>query len=252
MGSTPTSFKAWAASRSCRIIMNSSLEMYSLQSSSSRDSTCCNFSVTAFTTMPSFSASETALTTSQSTPISMFITVSAERTMKTKYSTKQKKLLSSRVSHMKARLSRNTPWISSEKKEVPTVSKWVSPAGVPMASCVKAMANMYMTTSKRNMTVNTERMPATMPLTRIISSGIILMRRAIRVSLSSLKSRRMVTFPSTPRAPAPPKAAMIAVMSQVSMTIMKTSAESKTNQASRRQSRLYLNALKRTNHSKEK
>mmetsp|Transcript_105598 Transcript_105598/g.327888 ORF Transcript_105598/g.327888 Transcript_105598/m.327888 type:complete len:254 (-) Transcript_105598:286-1047(-) len=250
-GSTSTSFRALATSACWRIVMNSVREMRSSWSSSSCERTLCSFSVTLPTCSASFSASATALTTSQRMPMSMFIRVSADREMNMRKSTKQTALSSRMAVHMSSRLSRKTPWISKVYMEVETESKKRLPRSDPAASCVKAIAKTYMKAVMRNRTVMTDRMADNMPLTRISSSGMTRIIRTMRVSLRSLKSLRMETLLKLSE-PSTPAMTITMVKIHVSPTIMNTKQESKTNQASRRQSLVRRKDMKRTSHSKEK
>lgn len=97
----------------------------------------------------------------------------------------------------------------------------------------------------------TERDAATMPLMRIMSSGIDRSMRARRVRRIRRKIRRSDALPGMPPPPAPCER-RIRLTTQVSMTMRKTRMVSKTNQPSRMPSRFRLKAQNRTNHSKEK
>mmetsp|Transcript_1114 Transcript_1114/g.3417 ORF Transcript_1114/g.3417 Transcript_1114/m.3417 type:complete len:323 (+) Transcript_1114:365-1333(+) len=108
-GSTPTSCRANAASWFVRIFMNSSLEMRPLPSSSSASTIFSIFVLTNSTRICSFSVAATAETTSQSTPMSMFITISAERAMKMRKIVARMKDTCLMSSMTAARLSRKVP-----------------------------------------------------------------------------------------------------------------------------------------------
>mmetsp|Transcript_28798 Transcript_28798/g.61194 ORF Transcript_28798/g.61194 Transcript_28798/m.61194 type:complete len:289 (-) Transcript_28798:580-1446(-) len=248
-GSTPTSSKARAASGLARICMNSSLEICMSQFASSCSRICCSLPVTKVTTISSFSVLATALTTSQSTPISMFITVSAARRTKKPKSSKQTPLSLPISLQTAARLSSKVPYTRREYMDIPTLSKYLAPMMVSADNCVKAIAKTYMMMIKRHITKKTDRIADTIPLMRIMSSGMERSIRAMRDNRSRRKSRKMEAFPPRPPPPEPPDRVRIAFITQVSITIMKTRIESKVNHPSRRPFLFLLNALKRMNHS---
>mmetsp|Transcript_122701 Transcript_122701/g.225019 ORF Transcript_122701/g.225019 Transcript_122701/m.225019 type:complete len:122 (-) Transcript_122701:254-619(-) len=106
--------------------------------------------------------------------------------------------------------------------------------------------------SKHNVK-NTDRVAATMPLIIIINSGRArsnLAIRAIRVKRNKRATRKIDASP-VPPLPVPIHSKII-VITQVSITIMNTNAESNTNHASLKQYFLSLNDMNRTNHSKKK
>mmetsp|Transcript_99501 Transcript_99501/g.302116 ORF Transcript_99501/g.302116 Transcript_99501/m.302116 type:complete len:279 (-) Transcript_99501:110-946(-) len=250
-GSTPTSCSTEQASALSRTAMSSCLLIWKSLLSSICSRIACIFRIVKPNSMSSRSTSATALTTSQSTPISMFITVSAARSTNTKKRTKQRVFSLPILVQMNSRLSRKTPKISKEYMDSVTLLKKSAPISDPFASCVKAIAKMYMMTTSRPMTKPTERMAESMPLMRIISSGMERSILAILESLSSLNSRRM-EVPPMPELLPPPVITITEVITQFSKTIISTSAESKMNQPSFAPSSFRLKDMKRTNHSKEK
>mmetsp|Transcript_64219 Transcript_64219/g.206871 ORF Transcript_64219/g.206871 Transcript_64219/m.206871 type:complete len:279 (+) Transcript_64219:530-1366(+) len=250
-GSTPTSCSTEQASALSRTAMSSCLLIWKSLLSSICSRIACIFRIVKPNSMSSRSTSATALTTSQSTPISMFITVSAARSTNTKKRTKQRVFSLPILVQMNSRLSRKTPKISKEYMDSVTLLKKSAPISDPFASCVKAIAKMYMMTTSRPMTKPTERMAESMPLMRIISSGMERSIRASRESRISRKSRRMEALPRPPVPPLPSRIWTVSI-TQVSMTIMKTRQESKTNHRSFNPSRFHLKAMNRTHHSKAK
>mmetsp|Transcript_92028 Transcript_92028/g.269248 ORF Transcript_92028/g.269248 Transcript_92028/m.269248 type:complete len:279 (+) Transcript_92028:922-1758(+) len=216
--------------------------------------TCCSLDFTKATSSASFSVEETAETTSQSTPISMFIMVIAA-SMTKKKNTKARNMYSSvRVSMTTSRSSKKTPCIAKVYIDCPTLWKYGDNASCSSANWVKNIAKMY-TKNSRSIKVNTTDLVAlAMPLTRIISSGTARSKRtmrAMRERRSSLAMRKMEALPM----PAPASLDVNFTtndITQVSMTIMKTSNESKANQASFNPLSFLLKAKKRMNHSVKK
>mmetsp|Transcript_30985 Transcript_30985/g.65920 ORF Transcript_30985/g.65920 Transcript_30985/m.65920 type:complete len:261 (-) Transcript_30985:428-1210(-) len=249
--STPTSCKDFTASGVVRICANSSFEI-SMSLSASRDiRICCNFPVTKFTIMSSFSVAETKLTTSQSTPMSMFMTVRFAKRIKTKRNHKQGTLSFWIAVESVERSSVKAPWINNVYIDLPTLGKYFFPMSVPAANCVNTIAKMYKEATRSDITEHTEPVEDIMPLMRIINSGMDRNMRAKRESLARRKSRKMDASPPTLEPP-PPSSSVKVVIIQVSPTIMKTKQESNTNHASLKPSRFLLKAWKRTNHSREK
>mmetsp|Transcript_2492 Transcript_2492/g.6334 ORF Transcript_2492/g.6334 Transcript_2492/m.6334 type:complete len:208 (-) Transcript_2492:783-1406(-) len=82
--STPTSWSAFVAAAFSRRRPNSALEIWQSPSTSSLRTMSSSFVLTRFTASSSFSTAATLLTTSQRTPMSMFMTVRAPRRMKIK------------------------------------------------------------------------------------------------------------------------------------------------------------------------
>mmetsp|Transcript_109397 Transcript_109397/g.337737 ORF Transcript_109397/g.337737 Transcript_109397/m.337737 type:complete len:242 (-) Transcript_109397:760-1485(-) len=108
-GSTPTSASARMAAGFSRIFLNSTREILRSPSSSRVSTMVWSFEVTNSTIWTSFSVAVMVLTISQSTPMSMFISVSAERRMNTKKSAKQTMLSLLMSMATVARLSRKVP-----------------------------------------------------------------------------------------------------------------------------------------------
>mmetsp|Transcript_113469 Transcript_113469/g.219850 ORF Transcript_113469/g.219850 Transcript_113469/m.219850 type:complete len:208 (-) Transcript_113469:249-872(-) len=136
----------------------------------------------------------------------------------------------------------------------PTTSGNSSAHGLLSQSCTKAMPNTNRIMSSKTRVKLTERNAATMPLTMMSNSGIArsnLAIRAIRVSRKSRASRRTEALPKPPVAPSVANTQTHAMI-QVSNTIVVTSSESKTNQASLKQLYFLLKAQKRITNSNEK
>mmetsp|Transcript_91688 Transcript_91688/g.186652 ORF Transcript_91688/g.186652 Transcript_91688/m.186652 type:complete len:320 (-) Transcript_91688:377-1336(-) len=251
-GSTSSSCSTLQASLRSRICRNSVLETCKSQSSSISFMICCSFSCTKLIIMLSFSVEATPATTSQSTPINMFMMVSAEMRIKRLKTTKQTRLSSSKALQIPARSSSKVPCTHKVNMDFGTFGKYSSPAtSTPSANSVRAIANMYIMMMRRAITKNTDRMAATIPLIRIMSSGMERSILAMRESLSSRKSRR-IEVPPKPELPELPMLSMIAGNAQVSRAIIKTRQESNMNQPSLSPSRFLLNDMYLINHSREK
>mmetsp|Transcript_43122 Transcript_43122/g.138670 ORF Transcript_43122/g.138670 Transcript_43122/m.138670 type:complete len:208 (+) Transcript_43122:1830-2453(+) len=149
-------------------------------------------------------------------------------------------------------LSRNIAFTISVNIECATFGNSSAPIWVPDDSWVSAIAKTYIMITKRQITKNTDLTADSMPLTNIMSSGS---ERNIRIILdkrNNLTSRRTAMLPiGFPPFPAP-AATRTTVSTHDSITIKRTKIVSNTNQASLKQSRFRLKALKRQNHSKEK
>mmetsp|Transcript_60175 Transcript_60175/g.193735 ORF Transcript_60175/g.193735 Transcript_60175/m.193735 type:complete len:223 (+) Transcript_60175:622-1290(+) len=178
----------------------------------------------------SFSTAETTLTTSTSTPTSMFMTVNALKRMKTSMKAHMTQFSCSNVFSKSSR-SGKAPATNRTCMEVGRDLKSFSSSGVPR---------------------QTERVATAMPRKRITSSGMARSSRAMRAMRESRSSRasRRVVDPFRPALD--PTTAMTTEKIQVSRTIMNTSTESKMNQASFRPSRFLRKERKRTSHSNKK
>mmetsp|Transcript_58464 Transcript_58464/g.125622 ORF Transcript_58464/g.125622 Transcript_58464/m.125622 type:complete len:248 (-) Transcript_58464:927-1670(-) len=108
-GLTSTSTRAKQASLCSKMLMNSTLEILKSQSLSMSCMICINRELTKVTFISSFSVAATAKTPSHRTPISMFMTVSAERSMKTMNTNRQRGLSSLISEQIPARSSSRVP-----------------------------------------------------------------------------------------------------------------------------------------------
>mmetsp|Transcript_74999 Transcript_74999/g.199166 ORF Transcript_74999/g.199166 Transcript_74999/m.199166 type:complete len:255 (+) Transcript_74999:306-1070(+) len=121
--STPTSCSSLAAWGFSRIISYSPFVMLNswpaLEGKMVR-STSCNLHFTKATSKLSFSVDETAVTTSQSTPISMFIMVIEAIMTKRKKATKSKAFSAFKASMRTIKSSKNTPCMANEYIDWPT------------------------------------------------------------------------------------------------------------------------------------
>mmetsp|Transcript_11206 Transcript_11206/g.21097 ORF Transcript_11206/g.21097 Transcript_11206/m.21097 type:complete len:153 (+) Transcript_11206:1475-1933(+) len=134
-----------------------------------------------------------------------------------------------------------------------TVPKYCCPTLVPSVSWEKAIANTYVKKSNKQRVKKTDRHAANMPLMSIISSGMDRNRRAMRAMRDRRKSRAirmMEAFPNP--SPFPPLIRIMAVMTQVSSTIIKTKAESNINHLSFTRSRFLRSAPSFTANSRKK
>mmetsp|Transcript_16782 Transcript_16782/g.52637 ORF Transcript_16782/g.52637 Transcript_16782/m.52637 type:complete len:223 (+) Transcript_16782:256-924(+) len=127
--STPTSCSSLAAAGCSRIISYSafvmlrSLGSWPPLSGKLVSRTCCSFDLTKATSNASFSVEETADTTSQRTPISMFIMVIAAIMTKKKKTVARKIFSFFSVSMITMRSSRKTPCIAKVYIDWPTLWK---------------------------------------------------------------------------------------------------------------------------------
>mmetsp|Transcript_51261 Transcript_51261/g.145144 ORF Transcript_51261/g.145144 Transcript_51261/m.145144 type:complete len:212 (-) Transcript_51261:346-981(-) len=150
--------------------------------------------------------------------------------------------------------SMSVPHINNVYIDMGTSLKYMSPTSVSTVSWVNAMPNMYNKRHSKHKVKKTERVAAAMPLIKIINSGMARRRRAIRamrVSRARRAMRKMDASPN-PLLLSPPDMSMKMVSTHVSITIMKTRRESKTNQPSLKPCLFFWKALKRVNHSKAK
>mmetsp|Transcript_82549 Transcript_82549/g.252261 ORF Transcript_82549/g.252261 Transcript_82549/m.252261 type:complete len:273 (-) Transcript_82549:85-903(-) len=205
-------------------------------------------------TIASFSVWATALTTSHNTPINMFITVRLDSSTNNQINAAQcgTSCPTSRTTWPK--LSMKVPSMSNVYIASITEPKYLAPMSSSSVNCLKAMPKTYKRITSKQSVNMTERVAATMPLTRMSSSGIARNSRTILAILDSLSNRairKMEALPNPPPEP-PPAASITAFINHVSTTIMKTKLESKTNQPSLRQFLFLANDLKRTVHSNVK
>mmetsp|Transcript_86097 Transcript_86097/g.240743 ORF Transcript_86097/g.240743 Transcript_86097/m.240743 type:complete len:279 (+) Transcript_86097:1107-1943(+) len=231
--STSTARNALTATSDSKIAKNSFLEISRFPSVSIASTTFPSLSCTRLTAISSRSTAATALTTSHSTPISMFITVSAPRSTKSRKMAGMTKPSSPRSPSTSPILSSSVPWISNVYMLLGTELKYFSPFLVPAVSCVKAIAKTYIRIKSKQRVKKTERMAATIPLMRIMSSGMARSSLAILATRDKRKRRtnlRTDALPMPPPPAPPPAASMKRVSTHVSNTIMRTSVESKTNQ----------------------
>mmetsp|Transcript_70078 Transcript_70078/g.169642 ORF Transcript_70078/g.169642 Transcript_70078/m.169642 type:complete len:292 (+) Transcript_70078:303-1178(+) len=239
--STSRSCMVRVASWLLMICTNSCLEMALLPSSSSTSlKIFSSFDFAYCTARSSRSAAATALTTSHKTPISMFITVSVA--MRTNTSSSNMRGIPScwRASASELMSSSRAPLIHRVCMPASTESKYCVPASVPWSSCWKAMAKTYSTTPSSSSIKPTHLAAETMPLTRIMSSGMARRSRAMRAMRVSRTSRRSrsIVFPSRccpPPSNVSPVVRIAMDMTQVSPTISITRAKSKQNHASLKQ-----------------
>mmetsp|Transcript_12586 Transcript_12586/g.24637 ORF Transcript_12586/g.24637 Transcript_12586/m.24637 type:complete len:308 (-) Transcript_12586:486-1409(-) len=253
--STPTAARTGIACGCVTSCKNSSLD--NIWSSSSSAPVSLRSSSILSRTKPrervSRSVEATADTTSQITPISIFIMVRAERKMKAYKTNNKNKLCSFMGSTKPAKLSINAALRSSSCIAAGTLGKKTS-HGESLHSWTKAMPKMYSRTKRRLRVKPTERIAASMPLMRMSSSGIArnsLAMRAIRVRRNKRAIRKIPAFCKPP--PWPPLASNTTTgINQVSKTMVPTRNESKTNQASRSPLNFRLKAQKRITHSKLK
>mmetsp|Transcript_15723 Transcript_15723/g.45410 ORF Transcript_15723/g.45410 Transcript_15723/m.45410 type:complete len:244 (+) Transcript_15723:277-1008(+) len=184
----------------------------------------------------------------------MFIRVSAASKTKSRNKAPNIGLSSPSFDNGAPMLSINVPNTNSVYIESGTFAKNSFPTSVPTVNCVNAIAKMYINPHNKARVKNTDLVAATMPLIRIMSSGMARNNRAIlamRDSLASRAIRRIEAFPSPPE-PDPTEPSITMVSTHVSITIMKTSMLSNTNQPSLSPSRFLTKDMKRVNHSKEK
>mmetsp|Transcript_60736 Transcript_60736/g.144653 ORF Transcript_60736/g.144653 Transcript_60736/m.144653 type:complete len:208 (+) Transcript_60736:1470-2093(+) len=200
---------------------------------------------TKLTTISSFSKAATLLTTSQRTPMSMFITVrDASKTNKKKITVQSlESLLILCCNQLMS--SNKVPCSHNVYMDCSTVRNSSLLCLASARSWVIAIAKTYMRMSNSNRVKTTDLLAASMPLIKIINSGMARKRRAILAILVRRRRRailRTEVLPAPPPAPAPVRS-VIPVMIQVSETIMNTRPESNRNHASFKQSRLRLNAM---------
>mmetsp|Transcript_41399 Transcript_41399/g.96690 ORF Transcript_41399/g.96690 Transcript_41399/m.96690 type:complete len:266 (+) Transcript_41399:1007-1804(+) len=252
-GSTPTVSNALRPSGLSNILRNSACDMSPSPSSSAARMISKSSRFTRSTRSSSRSLWPTMDTTSQSTPMSMFIRVMeaiSTKTMNRPNATELSPLTSATSSAMS---SINTPWISKVSIASGTVGKRASPMPSPTQICLKAMPKMYKTNRSRQMVKNTDRAAALMPLIMMSTSGKArrsFATRVIRASLSSRTRRRIEAspMPSLEMLRTPSTMGVI----QVSRIIKVTSNVSNTNQASLNANEVLLKAIHRTIHSNVK
>mmetsp|Transcript_73710 Transcript_73710/g.191451 ORF Transcript_73710/g.191451 Transcript_73710/m.191451 type:complete len:243 (+) Transcript_73710:915-1643(+) len=139
--STPTSSSKPQASGFSRMARNSSFDIFPSPLSSRLSKSFFICSITQFTAKDSFSVAATALTTSQSTPINMFSTVSEERRTKIQKRTPQTGLSFPSCRTTPPKPSIRQPSISNVYIADKTELKYKFPTSVPSASCLKAIPN---------------------------------------------------------------------------------------------------------------
>mmetsp|Transcript_47295 Transcript_47295/g.110506 ORF Transcript_47295/g.110506 Transcript_47295/m.110506 type:complete len:265 (-) Transcript_47295:376-1170(-) len=214
-------------------------------------------SVVQLTCKASFSASATAVITSQRTPMSMFMMVMAE-TIMNKYISPRPRYssVSIIIFSISETESRSVPCRSRLCMAPGTCLKYFSPTAVPTSAVLKAMAKTYRQMPSRIRVKPTDRAALQIAFTIIRSSGKNRMRRAIRNSRVKRSNRAIRRIEASPKMVVPPPEPAIArttmFMTQVSATIMNTRAKSKANQASLKQLHFLSNAMKRMKSSNEK
>mmetsp|Transcript_46766 Transcript_46766/g.85603 ORF Transcript_46766/g.85603 Transcript_46766/m.85603 type:complete len:248 (-) Transcript_46766:887-1630(-) len=141
--STSTAFSASTASLFCSILKNSDFCSFpSVFSSPSRFITSCKMDFTQLTLIASFSAAATAVMTSQRTPMSMFMTVMAARTMKRYINIIPMTLCSCSDSKTALTSSSNVPCKKRLCIAVITFENFSSPRSVSFRVCTIAMPKM--------------------------------------------------------------------------------------------------------------
>mmetsp|Transcript_31842 Transcript_31842/g.93113 ORF Transcript_31842/g.93113 Transcript_31842/m.93113 type:complete len:209 (+) Transcript_31842:1467-2093(+) len=149
------------------------------------------------------------------------------------------------------------PYTMSLFIERGTVEKNSSPVGVWMLACLRTIAKTYSSTTRRRSVKNTERTAATMPLIKMIISGMERSSRAMRATLDKRSSRNILTRVALPRSRVCvlplASSATTTLTTHVSSTMTMTKQVSKTNHTSFRQLRLFLKAPKRmpSSHAKK-
>mmetsp|Transcript_56886 Transcript_56886/g.123068 ORF Transcript_56886/g.123068 Transcript_56886/m.123068 type:complete len:248 (+) Transcript_56886:708-1451(+) len=188
--------------------------------------------------------------------MSMFITVRAPSRTKMKKSAARMEFTSrcNSPAMSPTKSKERTPKSSNVYMLPGTLGKRSFPTCVPCVIWRKAMPKTYMRMTSRQSVVSTERMDATIPFTRIRSSGIARRSRAIRAMRESRIRRAILKIWAFPKAPPFPllKTMTTKLMTHVSSTIMLTRTESKRNQASFSPSRFLLKAKNLTSHSPRK
>mmetsp|Transcript_46758 Transcript_46758/g.130181 ORF Transcript_46758/g.130181 Transcript_46758/m.130181 type:complete len:271 (-) Transcript_46758:287-1099(-) len=254
--STSRSCMVRVASPFSMIFTNSDLEMFWLWSSSSTLSKILrSFDLAYAMAKSSLSAAATALTTSHSTPMSMFITVRVAMRRN-----KSNRSITGTLSCCKAvtrslTSSSNAPLIHKVCMEPSTEKKKRSPTGLPLRIWQKMMAKTYSTPPSSTNVKKTDRAAEHRPFTRITSSGTARRSRAMRamrVSRTSRNTRRTLVLPRPVLAVSDCVRYTERVITQVSSTISATRSKSKQNQGSLTLSRLRVKAMKRMSSSAEK
>mmetsp|Transcript_14871 Transcript_14871/g.40939 ORF Transcript_14871/g.40939 Transcript_14871/m.40939 type:complete len:227 (+) Transcript_14871:442-1122(+) len=208
-------------------------------------------SLTKLTAASSCSAFPTAVTTSQSTPMSMFITVKADNKTNTKNTATAKCVLTCPLLNILVRmipvLSMKVPSISSVHMQRGNVPKEYLMLPTSPTSINMMMLKMYTSMPTIIKEDATARDASAMPFIIVTSSGIDLIIRAILVRRSSRKSLRGAK--PTPEEKFPEMCTTGAKI-HVSTTIITSKQASNLNQLSVQQFHLRANAPKRTNNSK--
>mmetsp|Transcript_113203 Transcript_113203/g.283404 ORF Transcript_113203/g.283404 Transcript_113203/m.283404 type:complete len:223 (+) Transcript_113203:887-1555(+) len=146
VASMPASCKTLIDGASSRIEANSARETSESPSVSMRSRISAKRSRNAVPTISSVSMAETTRNTSQSTPMSIFITVRAAMTTKMRKPTYARPASARRATMSSEHSSRMAPRAKSVDMESKTLGKSRAPTSVPKVRCFMAMAKMY----KRN------------------------------------------------------------------------------------------------------
>mmetsp|Transcript_98720 Transcript_98720/g.274706 ORF Transcript_98720/g.274706 Transcript_98720/m.274706 type:complete len:204 (+) Transcript_98720:724-1335(+) len=128
--------------------------------------------------------------------------------------------------------------------------KYREPDLVCKLTCRSTIAKMYVREKRRRPEMRTERMPASMPETMVLSSGTSWQSRATLARRKSLKMRSAERMPKLP-VPAELVTQRIKDSTTLSKTMIDTSTVSKTNHLSKSALLFRLNARKRTTISDE-